>query len=215
MDLAEFRSRITQAHAKLALTHKTYSKRQLELRQHPRQQPGRPKKIISRKPSPLTYETASCLKCSGTSRYLTSGNCVACHIKKYSPSKVSRANKEVAKTRGIKTYFNLKPCSICSHQERYVSTGQCAFCVRKRRHNRRSALGTYTYEQWLSLLDLTGHICLACKTPDSFNILTVDHVIPLCKGGTNFIENIQPLCLRCNKIKHDQHIDYRIGTHNN
>lgn len=32
-------------------------------------------------------------------------------------------------------------------------------------------------------------------------MLTVDHIIPLSKGGTNDRQNLQALCLRCNKFK--------------
>lgn len=31
--------------------------------------------------------------------------------------------------------------------------------------------------------------------------LTVDHIIPLCEGGTNDLENLQTLCNKCNTTK--------------
>ena len=40
--------------------------------------------------------------------------------------------------------------------------------------------------------------CALCK---SVLDLTMDHKIPLTKGGTNALENIQILCRRCNQKK--------------
>lgn len=39
--------------------------------------------------------------------------------------------------------------------------------------------------------------------------LTLDHVLPIAVGGSNTIDNAQPLCAMCNSIKGVQHIDYR------
>jgi 5-methylcytosine-specific restriction endonuclease McrA len=41
--------------------------------------------------------------------------------------------------------------------------------------------------------------------------LTVDHIVPLALGGSNAIENIQPLCHDCNGIKGCETTDYRPG----
>jgi 5-methylcytosine-specific restriction endonuclease McrA len=50
-----------------------------------------------------------------------------------------------------------------------------------------------------------GH-CLCCGKKRK---LTMDHVIPLTEGGTNWPGNIQPLCARCNSRKRTKSTDYR------
>lgn len=78
-------------------------------------------------------------------------------------------------------------------------------------HKRRARLagngGSYTRSEWRRLCDYYEHRCVCCG--GKFQSLTVDHVIPLSKGGTNYIQNIQPLCRSCNSRKHDKDIDYR------
>lgn len=46
------------------------------------------------------------------------------------------------------------------------------------------------------------HWDLYCEEPDGNYIpLTVDHILPKSLGGSNDIENLQPLCYPCNKKK--------------
>jgi 5-methylcytosine-specific restriction protein A len=59
---------------------------------------------------------------------------------------------------------------------------------------------------WLLLCQEYGHRCLSCGKGGK---LSVDHVVPLAKGGTNDLSNIQPLCLRCNQRKGTRVEDYR------
>lgn len=68
--------------------------------------------------------------------------------------------------------------------------------------------GTYSQKEWKELCDKYDNRCLCCgkKKP-----LTVDHVVPLSKGGSNSIDNIQCLCLECNCSKGTKTIDYRGG----
>lgn len=82
----------------------------------------------------------------------------------------------------------------------------------RRRALKKGPGGSYVAQEWVSLCDFYGNICLCCgihakDTPEGK--LTVDHVIPLSKGGNNNISNIQPLCHKCNMQKGTSSTDYR------
>lgn len=47
-----------------------------------------------------------------------------------------------------------------------------------------------------------GH-CMLCGKFVDYEDFTVDHIVPLAKGGTNDISNLQCTCKRCNTIKQD------------
>lgn len=48
-----------------------------------------------------------------------------------------------------------------------------------------------------------GKRCAYCGEPRNLKHMTVDHVIPLSKGGTNDEENLRCACKMCNRIKND------------
>jgi 5-methylcytosine-specific restriction endonuclease McrA len=50
--------------------------------------------------------------------------------------------------------------------------------------------------------------CKSCRKNCNEVKLTIDHIIPLSKGGSNDISNLQTLCLFCNQSKY-QKIDIR------
>ena len=81
---------------------------------------------------------------------------------------------------------------------------------RQRRYiHRQRAEGDYSTDQWQRLCKYYGNRCVKCGKPGDYRSLEIDHVIPVSKGGTNYIENIQPLCKKCNIEKGNQVIDYR------
>mgnify|MGYP005817144389 CR=1 FL=1 len=82
-------------------------------------------------------------------------------------------------------------------------------CIAKT-HKRRAKMrggGNYTAKEWRDLLDKCGNKCLCCGRSDVK--LTVDHIIPISKGGSNTIDNLQPLCLSCNDKKGAKTIWFR------
>jgi 5-methylcytosine-specific restriction endonuclease McrA len=77
----------------------------------------------------------------------------------------------------------------------------------RRRSSKHGVSGDhYTASQFQDLRIQTGNICLCCGEKKK---LTADHVIPLSRGGSDAIDNIQPLCLSCNDRKALQTVDYR------
>ena len=55
-----------------------------------------------------------------------------------------------------------------------------------------------------------GGICNGCKTHFKIQNLTVDHIIPRSKGGTDHLENLQLLCGHCNSVKGNRGMEYLI-----
>lgn len=76
----------------------------------------------------------------------------------------------------------------------------------KRRARKTGGGGAHTADEWIAVRDTYG-CCVNCGRMDI--PLTEDHIIPLAVGGTDSIDNIQPLCRPCNEHKHTSTVDYR------
>jgi 5-methylcytosine-specific restriction endonuclease McrA len=73
-----------------------------------------------------------------------------------------------------------------------------AFLKARRYVRQRGAEGSHTLTDWNSLKAKFNNRCAKCGESKP---LTKDHIIPLSKGGSDYIENIQPLCRNCNSRK--------------
>lgn len=51
------------------------------------------------------------------------------------------------------------------------------------------------------LYDVQGGLCLYCDTPFPIEKMTLDHIIPKVKGGTDHISNLVVSCGPCNALK--------------
>jgi 5-methylcytosine-specific restriction endonuclease McrA len=76
----------------------------------------------------------------------------------------------------------------------------------RRRAKKTQAGGYYTQEEWFALCVEYNNRCACCNKRRK---LTADHVVPIAKGGTSWITNIQPLCGPCNRHKSTKTTDYR------
>lgn len=98
-------------------------------------------------------------------------------------------------------------------QRRYVAKNKdkVAFWHKQERLRKRRASGSHTFGEWEKLKAQYNWTCPCCKKSEPKIRLTEDHIIPLKRGGSDNIENIQPLCQNCNSKKHLKTIVYRKG----
>jgi 5-methylcytosine-specific restriction endonuclease McrA len=97
-----------------------------------------------------------------------------------------------------------------------VTVSLCGPCLEKanvRSHTRRVRMeanpGHLTVGQWRALKKAQDYRCLCCGRREPEIRLTIDHVIPVSRGGSNAVENCQGLCADCNSAKFTRDTDYR------
>jgi len=84
-----------------------------------------------------------------------------------------------------------------------------SFYVNKRRVFLKNNGGFHTIKDWKNLKLQYNLTCLDCKKQEPKIKLSIDHIIPISKGGSDNIENIQPLCRSCNSKKGIKILDLR------
>jgi len=71
----------------------------------------------------------------------------------------------------------------------------------------------YTDERLEEIFDRTGGECACCEKQLSYSnygqfghrgAWEVDHRVPVSKGGSNNLRNLQAMCIDCNRAKLDQ-----------
>jgi 5-methylcytosine-specific restriction endonuclease McrA len=83
------------------------------------------------------------------------------------------------------------------------------FSANRRRARKIKNGGSHTLEEWQFLKEAFDNSCISCGKTEPYIRLTEDHIVPLSLGGNDDIENIQPLCFKCNIVKHAKVMDFR------
>lgn len=113
------------------------------------------------------------------------------------------ANKE-KRNATSKRWAQENPEKISAAKKRYYTANPEARRLREqqRRALKKQALGVFKLQDWKEIKKKYKNACPACGRKEPEVKLTVDHIIPLSKGGKHDKSNIQPLCLNCNSRKH-------------
>jgi 5-methylcytosine-specific restriction endonuclease McrA len=77
---------------------------------------------------------------------------------------------------------------------------------RYRRLRRQAAISP---KEWEALKKRYKYRCVRCGRREPHIRLTQDHIEPIIYGGTGNIQNVQPLCGKCNSKKGKSSDDYR------
>lgn len=86
----------------------------------------------------------------------------------------------------------------------YAKTSRAyyALAARKRKALKMNAPGRgVTAQDWAEILELFGGKCAYCLTADA---TSMDHVVPITRGGAHDPENIVPACKSCNCSKNNK-----------
>jgi 5-methylcytosine-specific restriction endonuclease McrA len=74
----------------------------------------------------------------------------------------------------------------------------------QRRAREKGAEGSQTVEEFWEVCEKQKWLCGACGILLNKKTANQDHIVPLSKGGSDYIENIQLLCKSCNSRKRDK-----------
>ena len=114
--------------------------------------------------------------------------------------KFEAARDEVAHGRARFCSIDCKAASQRRYPNRRVAHREHG----RRRETRKRAgrvIATHTFAEWEAVLAAAKGRCAICRKRRK---LERDHIIPLSKGGSDAITNIQPVCKSCNCRKHNR-----------
>jgi len=150
--------------------------------------------------------------------------CKAGHIVRYAPSKscVECTRAESVRRRitdprylvAIARWEKANPEKVRLKSSAWRSRNRDKVNVfdQNRRARKAGAEGSHTNLEARNILSDQGEMCAYCGSKDH---MSLDHKVPLCRGGSNLAENLQWLCKSCNSSKggktHEEYMAYLVA----
>jgi 5-methylcytosine-specific restriction endonuclease McrA len=107
--------------------------------------------------------------------------------------------KQIAKTREWRAR-NPEAAALGSKSWRKRNADSVRLYVHKRRARLRDGNSPgFTGSEWRALCESFDGRCAYCFAPGA---LTIDHVVPISRGGRHELSNVAPACKPCNSAKH-------------
>jgi len=108
--------------------------------------------------------------------------------------------------KSTRLYYQTHKLEAQKYQRQYRQTPAGKLIRRNAAHRRRALKkdGNITLAQWNAIKLQQKYKCYWCKRRFKDSELTIDHVIPLSKGGVHDISNTVAACKPCNLSKQDK-----------
>uniref|UniRef100_A0A6M3JLV8 Putative homing endonuclease n=1 Tax=viral metagenome TaxID=1070528 RepID=A0A6M3JLV8_9ZZZZ len=105
--------------------------------------------------------------------------------------------------KAVNNYYKNHPEKVKASAKRWRENNhdKASLLWKRRDYRERNAEGDFTLEEWNTKLEEYNYRCAYCGCELTSDTITIDHQIPLIRGGTNYIDNLVPSCQSCNSKK--------------
>lgn len=86
-------------------------------------------------------------------------------------------------------------------RERHAKQPEVRNITERIRDHQKRAYGSLTKEVWLAVCKKYANTCIYCGSKER---ITIEHLTPVSRGGTNEVSNLAPACLSCNSSKRNK-----------